>query len=243
MAGVFGFVFAALCGAGSQPAAAGSRLGTKIWSMRAYKGLAAIAILSAAEASLLFDPGNSFWTEAAPETYRARFETTKGSFVLEATRALAPHGADRFYNLIRAGFYDDSRFYRVISGRFVQFGIAGDPKIASVWRDRRIPADPERAHNVRGCFAFAMVTPDARTTQIYIATGDMTAQDGTGFAPFGKVVEGMDVLERLYAGYGERSGGGMRAGRQDKLFEEGNGYLDRNYPELDKLIHAAIVPK
>lgn len=204
--------------------------------------IVAIGILSAAEAGFFLDPGNPFWNEAAPETYRARFETTKGSFVLEATRALAPHGADRFYNLIRAGFYDDSRFYRVISGRFVQFGIAGDPKIASLWRDRRIPSDPERAHNLRGSFAFAMVTPDARTTQIFITTGDMTAQDGAGFAPFGRVVEGMDVLERLYAGYGEQSGGGMRAGRQDKLFEEGNRYLDRNFPQLDKLIRAVILP-
>jgi cyclophilin family peptidyl-prolyl cis-trans isomerase len=203
--------------------------------------LVAIAILSAAENRMLLDPGNPFWAAAAPETYRARFETTKGNFVLEATRALAPHGADRFYNLIRAGFYDDSRFYRVISGRFVQFGIAGDPKIDSLWRDVRIPPDPERAHNVRASFAFAMVTPDARTTQIFIATGDMTAQDGTGFAPFGRVMEGMDVLERLYSGYGEHSGGGMRAGRQQRLFEEGNRYLDQNFPQLDKLLRAVIV--
>ncbi|HEY1336498.1 MAG TPA: peptidylprolyl isomerase [Bryobacteraceae bacterium] len=177
----------------------------------------------------------------APETFRVRVETTKGAFVLEAVRALAPHGADRFYRLVESGYYDDSRFYRVIARRFVQFGIAGDPKVSAAWRERRISADPERASNVRGSFAFAMATPDARTTQIYVATGDMTAQDGQGFAPFGKVVEGMDVLERLYSGYGERSGGGIRGGKQQKLFEEGNAYLDREFPELDKLIRARIV--
>ena len=123
----------------------------------------------------------------------------------------------------------------------MQFGIAGDPKLAAVWRDVTIPPDPERASNVRGAFAFAMITPEARTTQIFIATGDMTQQDGTGFGPFGKVVEGLDVLEKLYSGYGERSGGGMRAGRQAKLFEEGNPYLDREFPQLDRLVRARIV--
>jgi homoserine O-acetyltransferase len=206
-----------------------------------FLAILALALLAAADSAMLLDPANPFWSEAAPETYRVRFETTKGNFVLEATRSLAPHGADRFYNLIRAGFYDGSRFYRVISGRFVQFGIAGDPRIASLWRDVRIPPDPERAHNLRGSFAFAMVTPDARTTQIFIATGDMTEQDGAGFAPFGRVVEGMDVLERLYAGYGERSGGGMRGGKQEKLFEGGNRYLDEDFTLLDKLLRAVIV--
>lgn len=215
-----------------------------MWNvLRACIGIAVVGTsLPAANRTVLLDPANPFWAQAAPASYRVRIETTKGAFVLEATRALAPHGADRFYNLVRAGFYDDSRFYRVIAGSFVQFGIAGDPAIAAVWRDRRIPPDRERAGNVRGSFAFAMVTPDARTTQIFVATGDMTRQDGQGFAPFGRVVEGMEVLERLYAGYGERSGGGMRAGHQQKLFEEGNAYLDREFPKLDRLIRAAIVP-
>ncbi len=189
----------------------------------------------------LRDPAHPLWSRPAPETYRVRIETSKGAFVLEAQRALAPHGADRFYHLVETGFYDDSRFFRVIQGRFVQFGIPGDPRLAARWRDATIPADPERSSNVRGSFAFAMVTPDARTTQIYIATGDMTQQDGTGFAPFGKVVEGLEVLKGLYAGYGERSGGGMRGGRQGKLFDEGNAYLDREFPLLDRLIRARIV--
>jgi cyclophilin family peptidyl-prolyl cis-trans isomerase len=192
-------------------------------------------------AAALRDPAHWLWRQPAPERYRVRIETTKGSFVLEATRALAPHGADRFYHLVETGFYDDSRFFRVIQGRFAQFGIAGDPELAAIWRDARIPTDPESAPNARGSFAFAMVTPDARTTQIFIATGDMTQQDGTGFAPFGKVIEGMEVIEKLYSEYGERSGGGMRAGRQAKLFEEGNAYLDREFPLLDRLVRARIV--
>ena len=203
--------------------------------------LSAAAQTPAERDAALRDPSHWVWTRAAPERYSVRIETTKGSFVLEATRALAPHGADRFYHLIVCGFYDDSRFFRVIQGRFAQFGIAGDPKLSAVWHDARIPADAERASNVRGSFAFAMVTPDARTTQIYIATGDMTQQDGTGFAPFGKVVAGMDVVEKLYSGYAERSGGGMRAGHQARLFEEGNAYLDREFPLLDRIIRGRIV--
>ena len=160
---------------------------------------------------------------------------------MEVTRALAPRGADRFYHLVRIGFYNDSRFFRVIQGRFVQFGIPGDPAAGKVWRDASFPDDPVRASNVRGTFAFAMTGPDARTTQIYINTSDQLQQDAQGFAPFGKVVQGMDVVDSLYSEYGERSGSGMRAGRQGKLFEEGNAYLDREFPKLDKLIRATIV--
>ena len=162
---------------------------------------------------------------------------------MEVTRKQAPRGADRFYHLVETGFYDDSRFFRVIAGRFAQFGIAGDPATAGIWRNEAIPDDPPpHISNTRGTFAFAMTGPDARTTQIYINTSDQLQQDSQGFAPFGKVVEGMDVVDKLYNGYGERSGSGMRAGRQGKLFEEGNAYLDREFPLLDKLVRATIVP-
>ena len=171
-----------------------------------------------------------------------RVETTKGSFVLQVTRTIAPRGADRFYHLVEAGFYDDSRFYRVIDGRFAQFGIAGDAAVAQIWRDQSFPDDPEpHVSNTRGTFAFAMTGPDARTTQIYINTSDQLQQDAQGFAPFGKVIEGMDIVDHLYSGYGERSGSGMRAGKQARLFEEGNAYLDRDFPQLDKLVRARIV--
>jgi cyclophilin family peptidyl-prolyl cis-trans isomerase len=180
--------------------------------------------------------------QLAPETYRVKIDTTKGSFTLEVTRALAPLGADRFYHLLDSGFYDDSRFYRVIAGRFAQFGIAGDPQVAKIWRDKPFPDDPVRVKNTRGTFAFAMTGPNTRTTQIYINVTDQPRQDADAFAPFGKVVEGMDVVDKLYSGYGETSGGGMRGGKQGKLFEQGNAYLDREFPLLDKLQRARIVP-
>lgn len=189
----------------------------------------------------LHNPQAPLWNRPAPGFYSVRMETTKGNFVMEVTRSLAPLGADRFYHLVQTGYYDNSRFFRAVSGRFVQFGIAGDPAVAQVWRKAQLPDDKESAGNVRGAFAFAMTAPGTRTTQIYICTDDsMKRQDGDGFAPFGRIVEGMDVVDRLYKGYGERSGGGMRAGHQDKLFEEGNAYLDREFPQLDRLIRARI---
>ena len=195
------------------------------------------------QAQPLRDPKNTAWTKPSPNVYRVRIDTTKGTFVLEVTRALAPLGADRFYHLIESGFYNDSRFYRVIASRFAQFGIAGDPQIAQIWRSESFPDDPVRASNTRGTFAFAMTGPNARTTQIYINVADQPRQDADGFAPFGKVVEGMDVVEKLYSGYAETSGGGMRGGKQGKLFEEGNAYLDREFPLLDKLQRARVIPR
>jgi cyclophilin family peptidyl-prolyl cis-trans isomerase len=199
------------------------------------------AVSAAAQHPALRDPKHPLWSEPAPAVYRVRVDTTKGSFIMEVTRALAPRGADRFYHLVETGFLDNSRFYRVVAGRFVQFGIAGDPAVAQIWRNERFPDDPVRASNVRGTFAYAMPGVDGRTTQIYINTGDQSAQDKDGFAPFGNVIEGMAVVDGLYSGYGESSGGGMRAGRQAKLFEEGASYLDREFPLLDKLLRARIV--
>jgi cyclophilin family peptidyl-prolyl cis-trans isomerase len=195
----------------------------------------------AARERALHNPGDPLWGRPAPSVYRVRIETTKGNVVLEVTRSLAPRGADRFYHLVECGFYDNSRFFRVIAGRFAQFGIAGDPAIAQIWQNARFPDDPVGGSNVRGTFAFAMTGPDARTTQIYINTGDQSRLDAMGFAPLGKVVEGMDVVDHLYSGYAERSGGGMRAGHQGKLFEEGNAYIDREFPLLDKLLRASMV--
>jgi len=192
-------------------------------------------------AAALRDPTHPLWSRSAPDVCRIQLDTSKGKIILEITRALAPKGADRFYHLVETGFYDDSRFFRVIKGRFAQFGIPGNPKIAAVWQKEHFPDDPVRTSNVRGTFAYAMTGPDARTTQIYINTSDQTRQDDQGFAPFGTVVEGMDVVDSLYSEYGENSGGGMRAGHQGKLFEEGNAYLDREFPLLDKLIKASIV--
>jgi cyclophilin family peptidyl-prolyl cis-trans isomerase len=203
--------------------------------------MASQALPPAQRENALHNPRDPIWSRPAPDVYRVKIETTKGDIVLEATRSLAPRGADRFCHLVQAGFYDNSRFFRVIAGRFAQFGIAGDPAIAKIWQNERFADDPVRASNLRGTFAFAMTGPDARTTQIYINTGDQSRLDATGFAPFGKVLEGMSVVDALYSGYGERSGGGMRAGHQQNLFEEGDAYLDREFPLLDKLVRATLV--
>jgi cyclophilin family peptidyl-prolyl cis-trans isomerase len=125
----------------------------------------------------LRDPTNALWGERPPDVYRVWIDTSKGAVVLEITRALAPRGADRFYHLVDTGFYDDSRFFRVIAGRFAQFGIPGDPAIAGIWRNQSFPDDPVRASNTRGTFAYAMTGPNARTTQIYINTSDQPQQD------------------------------------------------------------------
>jgi cyclophilin family peptidyl-prolyl cis-trans isomerase len=175
----------------------------------------------------------------APALYRVKLETTAGSVVLEVHRDWAPIGTDRFYELVRARFYDDSRFFRV-TARFAQFGIAGEPAVAQAWRERTISDDPVKQSNTRGRFAFAMTGPDTRTTQIYICKVDMSAQDKDGFAPIGEVIEGMDVVDRLYSEYGESAGGGMRGGKQGRIFAEGNAHLDRDFPKLDRLIRAKI---
>jgi homoserine O-acetyltransferase len=179
----------------------------------------------------------------SPNQFRVKFETTSGNFIIEVHRDWSPHGADRFYELVRNGYYDNSRFFRVVPGRWVQFGISGDPKTAEEWRRRGIPDDPLIQHNTRGFVAFANTGPDTRSTEVYINTGDNTRNDKeNGFAPFGQVVEGMDIVEKLYSGYGEQSGGGMRAGHQDAIFAGGNAYLDREFPKLDKLIRASVTP-
>lgn len=191
--------------------------------------------------AMLFAPDAAFWREQAPPVFRVRVETTRGPFTMELTRALAPIGVDHLYNLVRAGYYDDSRFSRTIAGWITQFGVAGDPAVTAVWANRRIHDDPVRASNVRGSLTFAMTGPDTRTTQISISRRDNVRQDGEGFAPLGYVVAGMDVVDSLYSGYAERSGGGMRAGKQQRLLTEGNAYLDREFPLLDHLIRATVV--
>jgi peptidyl-prolyl cis-trans isomerase A (cyclophilin A) len=200
------------------------------------RGLLLLALVP----GVLLDPGNPFWDAKAPEIFRISVATTQGNFVIEAHREWAPHGVDRLFNLTRAGFFDNSRFFRVVPGFIAQFGIAGDPAVAAVWRNRTIPPDPGHGSNARKTVGFAMVTPDARTTQLYINLADNFRNDGQGFTIVGEVVEGMDVVDRLYSGYGETSGGGMRAGKQAKLFEGGNAYLDAAFPKLDRLISATV---
>ena len=190
--------------------------------------------------AVLLDPDAPPWRTVAPDTFRARFETTKGAFTVQVVRAWAPRGADRFYNLARHGFYDDSRFFRVVEGFIAQFGIPGDPAVTAAWRDRTLADDPVVASNERGTLAYAFTEPDTRHTQIYINLVDNTDLDGTGFAPFGRVTTGMDVVDALYSGYGENAGGGMRRGNQERMLSEGNAHLDRDFPQLDHLVRIDV---
>jgi homoserine O-acetyltransferase len=190
-----------------------------------------VALALAAQVS---SPGGSVTT--------VRLDTSKGAIVIAVHRDWAPIGAARFLELVSAGFYDDTRFFRVVKGQWAQFGINGDPKVSARWRDRTIPDDPPRQSNVRGRVAFAFKDPNGRTTQVYISLRDNSPQDTQGFVPFGEVVEGMDVAELLNSEYGENAGGGIRGGKQAPLFDGGNAYLDREFPRLDRIVRARIVP-
>jgi homoserine O-acetyltransferase len=188
----------------------------------------------------LRNPQLAFWSEKAPELFRVKVSTNRGDFVLEVHRDWGPIGADRLYNLVRAGFFDDSRFFRVVPNYIAQFGIAGDAEVAGIWRNQPMVDDPARGSNVRGTFGYAMTGPGKRTTQLYINLVNNVKNDGQGFTILGSVVEGMQVVDQLYSGYGENSGGGMRAGRQAPMFEGGRTYLDTQYPKLDRLLHARL---
>jgi len=179
-------------------------------------------------------------TAAAPDSFRARFETSAGDFVIAVHRAWAPRGADRFHELVRSGYYDGARFFRVISGFMVQFGLHGDPTVSAEWRERRIPDDPVRRTNVRGMVTFATAGAGTRTTQVFINYGSNDRLDAMGFAPFGQVIEGMEVVDRLYAGYGEGAPQG-RGPNQGRIQMEGNAYLERAFPRLDYVRRATII--
>jgi cyclophilin family peptidyl-prolyl cis-trans isomerase len=191
----------------------------------------------------LLQPGSAEFHDRAPEAFRVRLDTTRGRIVLEVRRAWAPHGVDRFHALVRAGYYDDAAIFRVRAGVFAQFGIHGDPAIAQRWRTSTIPDDPRVLSNTRGTVGFAFKDLDGRTTQVFINLRDNRAAfDAEPFVPFAQIIEGMDVADALYAGYGERAGGGIRAGKQDPVFEGGNAYLRREFPALDYIQRATIEP-
>ena len=191
--------------------------------------------------SPLLNPTSPEMTLTAPETYRARFETTAGDFVVQVERSLSPNGADRFYNLVRNGYYDGVRFFRVIDGFMAQFGMHGDPQVTAAWRGAPIQDDSVRASNTRGMVTFAMTNqPNSRTTQVFINYRDNSNLDAMGFAPFGEVVEGMDVVDQLYSGYGEGAPGGSGPS-QAQIQAQGNEYLEEAFPELDSIERATIV--
>jgi peptidyl-prolyl cis-trans isomerase A (cyclophilin A) len=180
--------------------------------------------------------------EKAPDQFRVKFGTSKGDFVVEVNRDWAPRGADRFYELVERMFFDDARFFRVVKGFVVQFGINKDPQVTKFWREMTLVDDPVKQSNQRGTLSFATSGPNTRTTQVFINLTDNARLDARGFAPFGRVVEGMDVVSQLYAGYGDSPPMGYYGPDQNKIEAEGNAYLERSFNRLDYIKTARLIP-
>lgn len=196
----------------------------------------AAAAVAAADKEKLMRPDSL--KDKAPAEFKVRFETTKGDFVVQAHRDWSPNGVDRFYNLVKNGYYDQVKFFRVVPNFVVQFGIHGDPSIARVWSEANIPDDPVKQSNRRGYVTYAKTArPNTRSTQLFINLSDNSRLDEQGFSPIGKVIEGMEVVDKLYSGYGEKI-----TGLQGRIVQEGNAFLEKEYPQLDGIKRATIVP-
>jgi peptidyl-prolyl cis-trans isomerase A (cyclophilin A) len=214
---------------------------------------ARVAVLAVAVAAAMSQPASSadpnpallkpsLAAETAPESYKVKFETTKGDFTIQVNRTWAPNGADRFYNLVKIGYYDGAVFFRVIDGFMAQVGMHGDPAVQAAWMKASIPDDPPTQSNTRGMVTFAAQgTPNSRTTQFFINFGDNSYLKQYGpFAPFGQVVEGMKVVDSLYSGYGEGAPKG-RGPSQGEIARQGNAYLKASFPELDAITRASLL--
>jgi cyclophilin family peptidyl-prolyl cis-trans isomerase len=195
---------------------------------------------SSQKRALLLAPTRAFWSSRAPDTVTADIQTSRGTITVELLREWAPHGVDRFYNLARAGYFDDSRFYRVVYAFVAQFGIAGDPAIARLWNQQRIRADSARTPNARGTLTYAQTKPTDRTTNLFINLTDNRSLDSLGFAPIGRIVQGMEVADSLYAGYGEVTMADPPIGDAKRLYRESNKYMDAEYPKLDRILKITI---
>ncbi len=205
-------------------------------------GLAATPVAAQAKATFdeaLLRPGSL--TEKAPEVYEVKFETTKGDFVVKVTRAWSPNGADRFYNLVKHGYYNGASFFRVIGGFMAQFGINASPQVNAVWQVAAIKDDPVKKSNTRGYVTFAMGGANTRTTQVFISYGDNSRLDSMGFSPFGEVSKAMSVVDRLYDGYGDGAPSGSGP-RQDLVQSRGSAYLEKEFPKLDTIRSATLLP-
>jgi peptidyl-prolyl cis-trans isomerase A (cyclophilin A) len=172
-------------------------------------------------------------TAKAPDQYEVTFKTTAGDFVVQVTRAWAPLGADRFYNLVKHGYFTDASFFRVVQGFVVQFGLSANPAVNKVWEKASIKDDPVTQSNHPGYVTFATAGPNTRTTQLFINLGDNARLDSMGFAVFGQVTTGMDVVQKIYSGYGESPD-------QAAITTEGKAYLDKNFPKLDHIVSATV---
>lgn len=185
------------------------------------------------------EPKKAAETEKAPDIYKVKFATSKGDVVIEVTRDWAPRGADHFYTLVKTGFNDNARFFRVRPGFVVQFGIAAEPKTNRIWDAMRLPDDPVKESNTRGMVTFATAGPNTRTTQIFINLADNKRLDSQGFAPFGKVVSGMEAVDAFYSAYGEMSPRG-NGPDPEQIEAQGNPYLESKFPRLDYIQKATL---
>lgn len=191
------------------------------------------AVLAQTKGPNLLDP--STMKQTAPATFTVQVETTKGPFTIKVTRSWAPNGADHFYNLVRAGFYTDAAFFRVIPGFMAQFGISARPEVSRIWANSNIQDDPVKESNKRGMVTFAQSSArNSRSTQLFINYGDNSRLDADRFAPFGEVTKGMEVVDQIYSGYGERPD-------QTSITNQGKAYLDKSFPRLDRITSATIV--
>ena len=198
-------------------------------------------ILSCGHNRLLLRPESPAFTAEAPKEFRVQLQTTKGNILLEVKREWSPNGVDRFYNLVRYGYYNNAAVFRIRRNYWAQFGIAADGAVASAWRHRNIPDDPRVISNTRGTVAYAFKDPNGRTTQVFINLRDNSStHDKEPFVPFARIIEGMDVADSLYSGYGETAGGGIRGGKQDSLFAHGNAWLKSRFPNIDYILRARI---
>jgi peptidyl-prolyl cis-trans isomerase A (cyclophilin A) len=182
----------------------------------------------------------SLLKDKAPDTYQVKFTTTRGDFIVTVTRAWAPNGADRFYNLAKHHFFDNTSFFRVLNGFIAQFGLSAYPPVSTVWQTATIKDDPVTQSNKKGTVTFATAGPNTRTTQLFINLGDNAALDSRGFAPFGQVTEGMDVVQSLYSGYGEGAPQGSGPD-QERINKEGKPYLDQGWPKLDSIKTTTLI--
>jgi peptidyl-prolyl cis-trans isomerase A (cyclophilin A) len=185
-------------------------------------------------------PSSGPTAAAAPDSFRVAFQTNKGRFVVQAVRAWAPKGVDHFYALVNDKYYDRVKFFRVLPDFMAQFGINGDPKVDAVWKDKNITDDPAVQSNRRGFISYATGGPNTRSTQLFVNTRDNQRLDGMGFSPIARVVEGMNVVDSLYTGYGEGAPGGSGP-EQERIHAQGNAYLNRYFPKLDSIISARVV--
>jgi peptidyl-prolyl cis-trans isomerase A (cyclophilin A) len=198
--------------------------------------LAALFIAWVAQENPLLDPSAPGVNKEAPAEFKVRLETTKGEIVLHVVRSWAPKGADRFFNLVKNGYYDDTRFFRVVPKFVAQWGLNGDPKITAKWREAKIDDDPVKQSNTRGMVSFAKSGPNSRTAQLFINLKDNSGPlDPQGFSPFAEVASGMEIVDKLHSGYG----GSIN---QTKVIEGGNAFLDKEYKDLDRLTKATILP-